>query len=177
MEPHIMNADPFREVRHHIDETGHRDTKAVICECGRKYRGNTSGGYYHHRISHHGDKPVPKEGLEVTVEVGDQDKEQTVAQHVVEATVYQVEEQSDCDYGEQAIVGHVEMYDELGDQNGDGTGPTLYNLSGIVCKFSSSVLSFYNHSFVHSMRRSVTLLQMHSFYTLLLLLTTDSANY
>lgn len=147
-----MNANKFREVRRHIQETGHRDTKAVVCECGRKYKGSTSGGYYHHRISHHGDKPVPKEGLKVTEGVGGGDREArdggsaeeaAVEQELAQAIVYHVEE-TEGGYGEQATVGHVGIYDESGGQNDHTICPSLYNLSGIVRRFSSSVLSAYN---------------------------------
>ncbi len=39
----------FRQVRKHVIKKGHDRTPAVICECGKKYKGNSSGGIYHHR--------------------------------------------------------------------------------------------------------------------------------
>jgi hypothetical protein len=39
----------FSQVREHVIKKGHDRTPAVICECGQKYKGNSSGGIYHHR--------------------------------------------------------------------------------------------------------------------------------
>ena len=47
----------------HIEEAEHCETLGILCECGKKFKGNTSGGYYYHRLALHGHKPLPKIGL------------------------------------------------------------------------------------------------------------------
>jgi hypothetical protein len=48
-------------VKLHIEEAEHCETLGILCECGKKFKGNTSGGYYYHRLALH--KPLPKIGL------------------------------------------------------------------------------------------------------------------
>jgi hypothetical protein len=43
----------------------------ILCECGKKFKGNTSGGYYYHRLALHGHKPQPKIGLAASTATGD----------------------------------------------------------------------------------------------------------
>jgi hypothetical protein len=50
-------------VKLHIEEAEHCETLGILCECGKKFKGNTSGGYYYHRLALHGHKPLPKIGL------------------------------------------------------------------------------------------------------------------
>ena len=36
-------------MKRHFEEVGHKRTKQVTCECGKKFRSGTSGAYYLHR--------------------------------------------------------------------------------------------------------------------------------
>jgi hypothetical protein len=58
-------------VKLHIEEAEHCETLGILCECGKKFKGNTSGGYYYHRLALHGHKPQPKIGLAATTATGD----------------------------------------------------------------------------------------------------------
>jgi len=58
-------------VKLHIEEAEHCETMGILCECGKKFKGNTSGGYYYHRLALHGHKPQPKIGLAASTATGD----------------------------------------------------------------------------------------------------------
>jgi hypothetical protein len=58
-------------VKLHIEEAEHCKSLAILCECGKKFKGNTSGGYYYHRVALHGHKPQPKIGLADTTTTED----------------------------------------------------------------------------------------------------------
>jgi hypothetical protein len=58
-------------VKLHIEEAEHCETLGILCECGKKFKGNTSGGYYYHRLALHGHKPQPKIGLAASTATGD----------------------------------------------------------------------------------------------------------
>ena len=37
-------------MRDHFEETGHKPTTRVVCQCGKRFSGGTSSGYRFHRF-------------------------------------------------------------------------------------------------------------------------------
>ncbi len=112
----------------HIEEAEHCETLGILCECGKKFKGNTSGGYYYHRLALHGHKPLPKIGLAASTATATGDLHppniDLAANPASEShfAFEQVEEEvvQNCDH--------------------------QYNLKGVARKFSS-LFCFFNHIF------------------------------
>jgi hypothetical protein len=113
-------------VKLHIEEAEHCETLGILCECGKKFKGNTSGGYYYHRLALHGHKPQPKIGLAASTATGDP--------HLPSSGLA----------ANPASESHFafEQVEEEVVQNCDHQ----YNLKGVARKFSS-LFCFFNHIF------------------------------
>jgi hypothetical protein len=140
-------------VKLHIEEAEHCETLGILCECGKKFKGNTSGGYYYHRLALHGHKPQPKIGLAATGDphppnivlaattaTGDPHPQNIVLaattatgdphpQNIVLAATTASESHASFEQVEEVVV-----------QNFDHQ----YNLKDVACK-SSSLFCFFNH--------------------------------
>ena len=124
----------------HIEEAEHCETLGILCECGKKFKGNTSGGYYYHRLALHGHKPQPKIGLAASTATGDPHLPNsglaaTTATgdphppNIVLAATTASESHASFEQVEEVVV-----------QNFDHQ----YNLKDVACK-SSSLFCFFNH--------------------------------
>jgi hypothetical protein len=45
-------------MRDHFEETGHKPTTRVVCQCGKRFSGGTSSGYRFHRFVFQYNVPV-----------------------------------------------------------------------------------------------------------------------
>ena len=126
----------------HIEEAEHCETVGILCECGKKFKGNTSGGYYYHRLALHGHKPQPKIGLAASTATGDP--------HLPNSGLAATTATGDPHPPNIGLAANpaseshfaFEQVEEEVVQNCDHQ----YNLKGVARKFSS-LFCFFNHIF------------------------------
>jgi hypothetical protein len=134
-------------VKLHIEEAEHCETLGILCECGKKFKGNTSGGYYYHRLALHGHKPLPNIVLAASTATatGDPHPPPNIVLAASTATATGDLHPPNIDLAANpASESHFafEQVEEEVVQNCDHQ----YNLKGVARKFSS-LFCFFNHIF------------------------------